>query len=106
MLADWALLVTALLAVPAMAATPGSERRLDATESRDAAQEARINTGATNGTINAREAARLNHQQARIDQSQTRLASDGHFSRRDYARIDYRQDKANRNIAGARLNRR
>jgi hypothetical protein len=95
-----------LLAFPATAATPGSDRRLHATESRDAAQEARINNGATNGAINATEATRLNNQQARIDASQTRLTADGHFSRRDYARVDYRQDKANRNIARARYNRR
>jgi hypothetical protein len=95
-----------LLAIPAIAATPGSDRRLDASESRDAAQEARINKGAAAGAINPAEATRLNNQQARIDASQTRLAADGHFSRRDYARIDSRQDSANRNIARARTNRR
>jgi hypothetical protein len=105
-----AIIATILIAGPALASTPGSanasERRLDATESRDARQEGRITAGAFNGSINAAEAARLNSQQARIDQGQTRLAADGHFSRRDYARIDYRQDKANRNIARATRNRR
>ncbi|MFZ4689607.1 MAG: hypothetical protein ACOYLS_10250 [Polymorphobacter sp.] len=98
--------VAAATALPAAAATPGSDRRLAATETRDTAQERRITAGASNGTINANEAARLNAQQAGIDRTQTRLAADGQFSRRDYARVDYRQDKANRNIARARNNRR
>lgn len=100
------ILAAGLVAGPALAGTPGSDRRLAATESRDAFQESRITAGAANGSINIAEASRLNSQQARIDQGQTRLAADGHFSRRDYARIDYRQDKANRNIARARVNRR
>lgn len=87
------------------AATP-SQQRLAVTESRDARQDTRIATGLGNGQINANEAAHLNAQQARIDNSQARLAADGRFSRRDYARVDYRQDKANRNIARARNNRR
>lgn len=100
------LLAALLLAGPALAGTPRSDRRLVATESRDAIQESRITTGAANGSLNASEAARLDSQQARIDRGQTRLAADGHFSRRDYARIDYRQDKANRHIARARNNHR
>jgi len=101
-----AIVATILIAGPAFAGTPGSDRRLDATESRDARQEGRITTHANNGSINATESARLNNQQTRIDQGQTRLAADGHLSRRDDARVDYRQDKANRNIARATRNRR
>ena len=99
-------LAAALLAVPALASTPGNDRRSTVTESRLARQDTRIDTGTLNGTINATEAARLTNQQARIDNSRTRLASDGHFRRRDFARIDYRQDKASRTIARARSNRR
>jgi hypothetical protein len=95
-----------LAAVPALAETPGSARRFTATENRDARQDTRIDNGVTGGGINANEAARLEAQQARIDTSETRLAADGNFSRRDYARIDYRQDKANRSIFRARNNRR
>ena len=100
------LLAAGLAAVPAMASTNASERRLAATESRDARQESRISNGLANDQITTREAAHLNAQQARIDTSQARLAADGHFSRRDYARVDHRQDKANRHIARARNNRR
>jgi hypothetical protein len=101
------ILIAALLAAtPALANTPGSARRIAATESRDTHQETRITSGAANGSINPAEATHLNNQQARIDNTQTRLAADGNFSRRDYARVDYRQDKANRQIFRARNNRR
>lgn len=100
------LAIAIIAAVPAAASTPGSDRRIAATEHRDSRQETRIVAGTTNGGINATEAARLNNQQARIDNTQTRLAADGYFSRRDYARVDYRQDKANRSIHRARYNRR
>ena len=100
------LLAAGVAAVPAMASTNASERRLAATESRDARQESRISNGLANDQITTREAAHLNTQQARIDTSQARLASDGNFSRRDYARVNSRQDKVNHNIARARNNRR
>lgn len=100
-----AIIAAALLsAVQALAATPGSDRRITATENRDQRQETRIDKGADGGAINANEAAHLNAQQARIDSAQTRLAADGNFSRRDYARVDYRQDRANRSIFRARHN--
>jgi hypothetical protein len=100
------LLAPMLASVPALAETPGSARRITATENRDQRQETRIDTGVAGGGINANEAAHLNAQQARIDTTQTRLAADGNFSRRDYAKVDYRQDKANRSIFRARNNRR
>ncbi len=90
----------------AAAATPASDRRFAATENRDARQDTRITTGLANGSINAQEAARLDAQQARIDTSQARLASDGHFSRKDQARIHVRQDVASRSIARKRHNQR
>ena len=102
-----AILAAALLvAVPALAQTPGSARRITATENRDTREETRIDKGVADGQINANEAAHLNDQQARIDTAQTRLAADGNFSRRDYAKVDYRQDRANRSIFRARNNRR
>lgn len=101
-----AMLAAILATAPAFATTTGSDRRLAATESRDARQESRIIDGIATGSINANEAARFNNQQTRVDNSQARLAADGHFSRRDYARVDYRQDRANRSIARARNNRR
>lgn len=103
MLAAFAVILSA---APALADTPGSARRIAASESREAHQESRITNGIAGGTINAREANRLNNQQSRIDNSQTRLAADGNFSRRDYARVSYRQNNANTQILRARQNRR
>ncbi len=92
-------------AVPAIAQTP-SDARLAATQSRDARQEQRIAAGVANGSINSREAARLDAQQGRIDNAEARLASDGRYSRRDFARINARQNRASAEIARARHNRR
>lgn len=100
------LFAAVVAASPALADTPGSARRIAATESRDSHQETRITNGIAGGTINAAEAARLNSQQARIDNGQARLAADGNFSRRDYARINYRQSRASSQIFRARNNRR
>ncbi len=90
--------------IPALAAaqTPGSQRRLAATEARDSRQQQRIATGVANGRIDTQEAARLNARSAHIDNVQSRLASDGHYSRRDFARVSYRENRANRGIARAR----
>ena len=93
-------------ALPAGAQTPGSDRRLTATENRETRQDNRIAAGTTSGQIDANEAARLDNQQARIDAKQDRLAADGHFSRRDYARVNQRQTKSSRTIARARNNKR
>ena len=95
-----------LAAIPALAQTPGSARRITATENRDQRQETRIDAGVAGGGINANEAARLNAQPARIDTTEARLAADGNFSRLDYARVGFRQNKANRSIFRARNNRR
>lgn len=80
--------------------------RLAATEARQARQDARIDRGIANGRINPHEADRLDRQQTRIDRMQNRLAADGNFSRRDYARIDARQRAASHRIYRTRHNRR
>jgi len=94
-------------AVPAAATpTPRSDARYAATENRDARQDQRIANGLAAGQINTNEAARLNASQARIDNTQARLSADGYFSRRDYARVTYRQNRASFGIGRARYNRR
>jgi len=92
-------------AVPAAAQTP-SDARLAATQNRDARQDQRIAAGVAGGGINSNEAARLGAQQGRIDTAEARLASDGRYSRRDFARISARQNRASADIARARRNRR
>jgi hypothetical protein len=93
-------------ALPAQAQTPGSDRRIAATDAREAQQTTRIDAGVANGSINANEATRLQNQQTRIDGSADRLAADGQYSRRDHARVASRQNAASRNIGAARRNRR
>lgn len=92
-------------AAPAFATpTPRSDARYAATENRDSRQDARIANGVAAGQINAHEAARLNASQARVDNAQARLSADGYFSRRDYARVSYRQHRANYGITRTRRN--
>ncbi|WP_426167650.1 hypothetical protein [Sandarakinorhabdus sp. DWP1-3-1] len=98
------VLALATLAVPATASP--SDRRFAASEARDARQEQRIATGIARGTINPREASRLQARNGRIDNFQNRLASDGRYSRRDRARVAYRQNSASHGIYRARHNRR
>lgn len=93
-------------AVPATATpTPRSDARYAATENRDSRQDTRIANGIASGQINAHEAARLNASQTRVDNAQARLSADGHFSRRDYARVSYHQSRAGYGIARTRNNR-
>ncbi len=101
------LVITALaiIAAPAVAG-PRSDARYAATETRDARQDSRIATGTASGQINPHEAARLDARQTGIDNAQARLSADGYFSRRDYARVSYRQNRASHGIARARNNRR
>jgi hypothetical protein len=86
--------------------TPRSDTRFAATERRDDRQDTRIANGIASGQINAHEAARLNASQTRVDNTQARLSADGYFSRRDYARVSYRQSRAGYGIARTRNNRR
>ena len=107
MLTTRSLIIIALagvaMQIPALAAaqTPGSQRRIAVTDLRDSRQEQRIATGVANGRINPREASRLNARNGHIDNLQTRLAADGHYSRRDFARVSHRENRASRGIARA-----
>ena len=93
----------ATLAAPAAASpTPRSDARLAATQNREARQDSRIASGLASGQISSAEATRLNARQAGIDNAQARLSADGYFSRRDYARVSYRQTRARYGIARAR----
>lgn len=100
------LIIIALAGFAVPAAASPSDRRFAATDARDAAQQQRIANGVAQGTVNPREAARLDARNAHLDNVQTRLASDGRYSRLDYARVSYRQNGASRGIHRARYNRR
>lgn len=95
------------MAAPAVASpTPRSDARYAATENRDSRQDTRIANGIASGQINAHEAARLSASQTRVDNTQARLSADGYFSRRDHARVSYRQSRAGYGITRTRNNRR
>ncbi len=103
------ILTSLILSAPAAAQTTGlrpGESRLAADQARADRQAQRVDAGVAAGSINRREAARLDRRQAGIERGTTRLAADGRYSRTDAARIDRRQDASSRNIARARRNQR
>lgn len=91
-------LVLAAAAPAARAETP-SERMEQRVDNRQARQDQRIDQGVKSGHLTAREARRLEHQQARIERLENRaLANDGRIGPREAARLEHRQDKASRHI--------
>jgi hypothetical protein len=66
---------------------------------RQARQAHRIEQGEANGTLTAREAGRLEHQQAHIARYEARSRADGHgLSRRERANIARMQNRTSRHI--------
>jgi len=61
-------------------------------------QETRIDKGIENGSITAREADRLEHQQSKIDHAENRALADGKLNRKEAHRLEGMQDRAGRNI--------
>ena len=67
--------------------------------SRQARQEARIEQGVSNGSLNQREAARLNRNQRNIARYEARSRADGGgLSRRERANITRMQNNSSRRI--------
>jgi hypothetical protein len=75
----------------AAVSTPGIDKRQER-------QDARIRQGVESGELNEREANRLERQQERIDRIETRAEADGTVTARERARIHHKQHQANRNI--------
>lgn len=67
-------------------------------------QASRIATGASNGTLNAFEQARLNHGQARVAYAQARASADGVVGPREARRINRLQNFQSRMIYRGRHN--
>jgi len=89
------MLFAAALGVAAMAAAP-AEARIN---QRQAHQQQRIARGVASGQLNAREAARLERQEARIAAYEARSRADGGgLSARERARIEHMQDRESRRI--------
>jgi hypothetical protein len=65
---------------------------------RDVNQQVRIENGLQSGSLSAAEAARLETTQTRVDQVQTKAASDGKITAGERERIDTAQDRASEQI--------
>ena len=88
-------LFAAAIGVAAIAAMP-AEARIN---QRQAHQQQRIARGVASGQLNAREAARLERQEARIAAYEARSRADGGgLSARERARIEHMQDRESRHI--------
>lgn len=80
------------LAINASAQTAGTETR------RDVHQQERIEAGLKSGQLNTKEAARLEHGEARIDRTEQRDMRDGSLSAAEKAKIQAMQNHENRAI--------
>jgi hypothetical protein len=78
-------------AASAPAGTPGIDKRQQA-------QEQRIDQGQASGQLTRREAHRLDHQQARINQAETAAKADGQVTRGERKRLHAMQDHAGKSI--------
>src|SRR5262245_19502028 len=66
---------------------------------RDINQEQRIEQGLKSGELTTREASKLEREQGKIDQMESRALRDGNVSAAERARINAAQNKASRDIA-------
>ncbi len=83
------LMTTALYAGPTD--DPGIQRR-------EQNQQNRIEQGVKSGQITPAEAGRLERQQAKIQQDETRMKSDGKLTKQERLKLAREQNRASRNI--------
>jgi hypothetical protein len=69
-------------------------------------QQQRIGQGIESGELTAREAAKLEAQQVHIQNAEARAKADGVVTRKERARLHYKEDKASHNIAHKKHNAR
>ncbi len=74
------------------------------TVQRDVNQQNRIQDGLQNGSLNVKEAGRLESEQARVDRLQAQALSDGKLSGAERQRLDNAQDKVSQDIRAAKTN--
>lgn len=92
-------LFTALALVAASAAALAqSSATTTGVDNRQERQQGRIEQGTTSGQLNANEQARLNAQQGRIANAEAKAKADGAVTAKERARLQHKQNKANRNI--------
>lgn len=71
---------------------------------RDVNQQARIDNGLQDGSLNAREAARLEQEESRVARLQAKDLKDGKLSDAERAQLNAAQDRVSRDILAARHN--
>lgn len=104
-----ALIATlALAGASAFAQTPASAPGTNTPriDQREANQQARIASGAANGSLTAHETQRLEKEQARIDTAEAKAKSDGTVTAKERRRLHAMQDGASRDIHRKRHNAR
>jgi hypothetical protein len=74
------------------------------TVQRDVNQEQRIEQGLKSGTLSTGEAARLQHEEAKVNRLQARSLADGKLTPAEQARLKAAQDKASSDIHAAKTN--
>lgn len=100
------LLVTALIATAAFGSSfaASAQTNAAATTQRDVKQEQRIENGLRNGTITARENAKLQSDEARVDRLEAKALKDGKMTAAERAQVTEAQNKASRDIHTATTN--
>jgi hypothetical protein len=91
------LMVVGSVSVYAQATTQGTVQR-------DVNQQSRIENGLKDGSLNVKEAGRLEKEQAHIDRLQARDLKNGKLSPAERAQLSKAQDKASRDIQAAKSN--
>src|ERR1041384_1284191 len=88
------LSITFVLAI----AVSGFAQQTPSADNRERRQQRRINRGVKSGTLTKREAARMEHQQARTKRMEAKAKSDGVVTRRERARLQHRENRTSRHI--------
>lgn len=90
------ILFAALL--PVVATTAFAQANTQGIDQRQANQERRIDQGIASGELNARETARLERGQDRVDNMENKAKADGVVTARERARIHNAQDRQSARI--------
>lgn len=97
------ILVSTLIAAGATAAM--AQTATADTVQRDVNQQTRIENGLQNGSLNTREAGRLEKEESRIDRMQAKDLRDGKLSLRERAQLRRAQNQASHDIQSAETNK-
>lgn len=75
-----------------------SSQRMQADVQRNVNQQQRIENGIQNGSVTNREAAKLEHGQARVDGKEARAGRDGHVGAAEQANVQHAENRQSRRI--------